>query len=103
MRRGSLSVADLALWFDRPYHTVRSWAQWDTKPRGPRVLIIEKNLCVLENLIKRRQGLPVPANIGHYDRPKYIRRLRNGRHRKISRPGASRKRTAMRVRSTAQS
>lgn len=100
MVRGSLSVADLAKWFDRPYPTVRSWVQWDTEPRGPRLGSIETNLLLLEKLIKQKRGFPIPVTIGHYDRPQHIRQLRDlhGRNRKLPGPDPARKRAAVRVR-----
>lgn len=79
LRDGNLTVADLSLWFGRPYHTVRGWTQ------GHRVggaqldaAFVVAELGQLEKRIKRRQGFPVPR-MSKQDRPDYIRKQRNGR------------------------
>jgi len=74
-----MTVADLALWFARPHPTLRSWVKWGTKPRGPRLQKILAELDTLEKLIKKRKGFPIPYEIGHYQRPSYLKKIRNGR------------------------
>jgi hypothetical protein len=80
MSHGKLSVADLAKWFDRPYHTVRSWVQFGNAPRGPRAEGVYRKLERLEHLIKAKRGFPVPDTVDFFARPSYILKIRNGRN-----------------------
>lgn len=64
-KAGNLTPADLSRWFDRPYATVRTWLNGTEPGGGP----IDKDhahqmLGLLELLIKRKQGFPVPRLSG---------------------------------------
>lgn len=61
-RGGNLTVADLARWFDRPYQTLRSWTEQDITPGGGPIdrEHAESLLVLLETLIKKKRGFPVP-------------------------------------------
>lgn len=99
--RGKLTTADLALWLGRPFPTVRMWANGFTQPSGPRAAGIWPKLIRLEKMIAEHRGLPIPDDVGHFDRPAYIKRLMSGRNRL---PGSSapkrRRRPTVRVRSS---
>lgn len=61
LRDGNLTIADLARWFDRPYQTVRTWAEGVVPGGGP----IDREhalsmLELLETLIRQKRGFPVP-------------------------------------------
>lgn len=61
-KNGNLRVADFACWFDRPYHTVRGWFELGHAPTGSEkdVEHITSLLTLLETLLKKKAGLPVP-------------------------------------------
>lgn len=61
-RAGNLTISDLARWFDRPRPTVRTWVEDGNKPgRGPLdAAHAEALLGLLETLIARKRGFPVP-------------------------------------------
>lgn len=61
-RGGNLTVSDLARWFDRPHPTVRSWVQQGFEPGGAPLDVehAHQMLGLLETLIRRKRGFPVP-------------------------------------------
>ena len=77
MKRGNLRVADLARWFDRPHPTVRGWALKGTRPGGgPHdVEHVTQLLGLLETLIKKRKGFPLPR-LSPRARKSYITEMR---------------------------
>ena len=77
MRNGRMTVADLAKWFDRSYPTVRNWVLFGTNPHGPRNEKFLAELNLLEKLIEKEKGFPVPFAISHFERPAYIEKLRH--------------------------
>lgn len=58
MRRGNLTVSDLARWFRRPVPTVRCWTHRGFVPRDRHQLV--GILDPLERLVRNRDGLPMP-------------------------------------------
>ena len=68
---GALSGADLALWFDLSYQTVRAY-RVGTVPFTARAALIEQRLKWLENAVKTDPHLPVPLSVRARDRKKYI-------------------------------
>lgn len=94
MERGKLSPADIARWFRRSYPTVTNWVTRGALPRGPRSVSIFERLEDLETAIKKKRGFPVPDEIGAFDRPAYIERLRDGNSKRIPRSNSTRKRVA---------
>lgn len=61
-RGGNLTVSDLARWFDRPHPTVRGWVQKGLAPSGAPLDVEHAHsmLGLLEMLIRRKKGFPVP-------------------------------------------
>lgn len=61
-RGGNLTVSDLARWFDRPHPTVRSWVLQGFEPSGAPLDVehAHQMLGLLEMLIRRKKGFPVP-------------------------------------------
>jgi hypothetical protein len=81
LKHGRLTVADLTLWFERSYWTVRNWIDGGVEPRGPRTGKMLDELAALERMIKRRRKpFPVPFSVDHFKRPAYIRKARSERH-----------------------
>jgi len=61
MRDGNLTVADLARWFERPHPTVRGWTKGGSVGGPPLDRhAIEVALAKLEDMLKKKRGLPVP-------------------------------------------
>ena len=60
-RRGNLTVADLARWFDRPDPTVREWCK-GREPTGAPLDVehVYELLKLLETLIRKKLNFPVP-------------------------------------------
>ena len=83
MQRGDMTIADLAKWFGRSYHTVWFWVEDNRKPRTARRGLRGKSkqtyarLDLLEEAIKRKRGLPIPLDLTQYERPDYVEKLRH--------------------------
>jgi hypothetical protein len=81
--RGSLTLADLARWFERPHTTVRTWYVLNRIPNEGYRNETFRRLHLLEEAIKKNKGslryYPplVPAEIKNWERPLYLRRLYN--------------------------
>lgn len=62
---GNLTVADLSRWFGREYATVRGWVEDGIEPGGgPGDKQHAQSLLVLlEKLIERRKGFPIPVGL----------------------------------------
>ena len=75
-RDGSLTTADLSVWFDRPYATVRGWLQ-GYDPWGPHGEESARLLGVLENAIKKRRGFPVPVRLSPIARREHVQQVRH--------------------------
>ncbi len=77
MRRGNLTVSDLARWFRRPVPTVRCWTHRGFVPRQDLGAILDP----LERLVRNRNGFPVPL-MTRLERIRYLAGVR----RKIGKP-----------------
>lgn len=75
LKKGNLTVADLARWFARPDPTVRGWVKGGTVsgPAGDLDDILAR-LQRLEGLIKKAKELPVPQ-MSKRKRPAYIKKV----------------------------
>jgi hypothetical protein len=70
MRNGNLRVADLARWFARPHGTVRGWVKRSLNPGGSDLDVehIHNLLDLLETMIKRKTGFPLPIGLSPRER-----------------------------------
>ena len=75
---GNLTVSDLARWFDRPRPTVKTWVDEGCEPSGPPLDIEHAHalLGLLEQMIKRRQGFPVPIGLSSQKRIQHLQGIR---------------------------
>ena len=71
LEKGALSVADIALWLDLPYPTVKSYRQ-GTTPQAARQRQIEQRLSWLESAIRTDPRLPVPLSVRARERKAYL-------------------------------
>ena len=78
MERGDFTVADLARWFDRPFHTVWFWVHEGRQPRQSRgqAKLMYRRLELAEKLIREKRGLPIPLHLSQFERPDYVGGLR---------------------------
>ena len=78
LHAGNLSVSDLARWFDRPRPTVKDWAENGRAPSGAPLDIehAQALLGLLETMIKRRQGFPVPLGLSPAKRLAHLKSIR---------------------------
>jgi len=56
MQIGHLTVADLAVWFDKPHATMYSWAFYEREPRSIHRREITLRLELLEKAIRQSEG-----------------------------------------------
>lgn len=89
VKRGGMAQGDLRWWFDRPYSTTATWLLQGREPRGHSGDESRRRLDLLEALIAKREGFPVPQTLSNLDRPAYIKKLYNDNS-----AGVSRKRSA---------
>lgn len=75
---GNLTLSDLARWFARPRPTVKDWAENGREPSGAPLDIEHAHalLGLLETMIKRKQGLPVPIGLTPAKRMAHLTQLR---------------------------
>ncbi len=83
MRDGDLTISDLRNWFERPYHTVRSWIAYGRTPHGPSGRQALHDLQNLEELINRRVlqsklEMLLSPTLSWSDRKKAIGSLKRG-------------------------
>ena len=90
MKHGRMTVADLALWLERSYPTIRNWVSFGVHPHGPRNEKVLEDLEYLEECIRKKRGFPVPFEITHFQRPEYIKGLRDGTDTGFSRSRSTR-------------
>jgi len=83
MKQGSLTTADLSIWFDRPYHTVRGWLL-GYNPWGVHRDRTFKLLENLERTIKSKRKFPVPDRLSPVQRREHITQVRNDLHAGVS-------------------
>lgn len=76
VKSARMAPGDLRWWFDRPYSTTRTWLN-GREPRGPAGDESRQRLKLLEALIARGRGVPVPQTLSLYERPEYIKQLYN--------------------------
>lgn len=75
MLTGSLTVADLSHWLNRPYPTVRTWVSGERAPVGDTVAaLVYKRVALLEGWL--RTGARVPEMSAH-KRPEHLKQVRN--------------------------
>jgi len=77
VKNGDLTLSDLATWMHRPVATVRTWLKFGRVPMGPPGRLAFDRLDKLENAIKSKNGLPVPADISWSKRAEYIAGVRD--------------------------
>lgn len=70
-RAAAFSTADLALWFDLPYATIRSYRE-GTEPYETRRPQIEQRLQWLERAVDKDSQLPIPLTVRASRRKEYI-------------------------------
>ena len=77
MKRGNMAVADAALWFGRPYTTVRSWLVHERvpSPGTPPGREAHRLLDLLEAAIARDTRFPIPAHLTQRYRKTYVKEL----------------------------
>ena len=85
-KRGRLTVMDLSIWFQRPYHTVRCWALHGVEPWGPDGETAKRRLGQLEALIKKKRGLPVPHGLSPQQRRAHVEGVARAANNRL--PGA---------------
>jgi len=69
--RLDLTASDLAIWFERPRATLRTWLENQRIPKAGRVL----DECARRlNLLRSCRAFPVPYSVLKFDRPAYIKR-----------------------------
>lgn len=86
VKRGDLTVSDLARWFDRPRATVNTWLRGRT-PYGPSGRKALADLEALERAIDERGGaFPIPVALTWQERIAYLSEHRDGgkRHNRVS-------------------
>jgi hypothetical protein len=77
MRAADLMKSDVAILFDRPYPTVRRWiVDEDREPVGPAGREAYRVLKILEQLLARKNGFPVPTHLLYRKRRQYIAEMR---------------------------
>jgi hypothetical protein len=69
--KGRLTGADLAIWFNRPYPTVRTWRLGLSEPWKPWREEAERCLIILEDLIRRKK-LPMPSSFNALERRNWM-------------------------------
>lgn len=77
VKRGDLSRADLALWFGRPYTTIRSWVELERipNPDTPPGREAHRLLVLLEQAIEHDVRFPIPVHLSQRYRKKYVQQL----------------------------
>jgi hypothetical protein len=75
MDKGRFTGADLAIWFSRPYPTVRTWRLGLSEPWKPWRGDAELHLVILEGIV--RDGWRVPGSYNAAERRLYVKRLRD--------------------------
>ncbi len=81
MARGDLTVSDITRWFDRPRATVNTWVNGRT-PYGPSGRAATRRLDLLQDLVKNKEGFPIPETLTGLKRADYIRGIRDAAERK---------------------
>lgn len=78
MESGTLSIADLTLWFGRSRAAVNNWTRFDAEPNVINMEEVNRRLLLLEKVIYKKKGEPVvPYTLSSHKRPQFIRELYN--------------------------
>lgn len=80
-KKGSLGTADLALWLDLSYQTVRSYRR-GVIPQEARYRQIDERLKGLERALRTDSRLPVPLSVRARERKEYLLGVMSGVSRK---------------------
>ena len=77
-RAGNLNISELARWFNRPRPTVKEWVELGREPQGAPLDLehIESLLGLLEALIRRGKGFPVPVGLSAAARKTHLEDIR---------------------------
>ena len=74
IKRGNMTVLDLAAWFGRPYTTVWRWVEGDWEPRpGLDGQKAEADLSLLEKLLASKTPLVIPSSLSSSKRAEHVR------------------------------
>ena len=76
MERGDLTISDLATLLDRPRPTVNTWVNGRT-PHGPSGRFAIRRLDLLQDMVRKRHGFPVPEMLAGKQRVEYIQGIRD--------------------------
>ncbi len=74
---GRLTIVDLSIWFNRPYHTVSGWVRGHAEPWHVWHEEVLHCLNELEDLIRQRRHLPMSSALSPAARKVFIRKLRD--------------------------
>ena len=80
MKRGDMTISDLAVWFERPRATVNTWVNGRT-PYGPSGREAGASLERLHAAIRNKRGFPIPATLSWKKRADYIKGVRDAAQR----------------------
>lgn len=86
---GKMTTADLALWFRRPYPTVRAWLTHGYDPWGPNGKEAHRVLELLEIALNHDDFLPVPIQYTPRMRRDHVKKARDAYDRRISKVRAA--------------
>jgi hypothetical protein len=75
MKQGDLTKSDLALWFDKPFATVRYWIENNRGPRGPSARVLHRYLTILEKAVDTDDRFPIPPLLAPKYRVEYLKDL----------------------------
>jgi hypothetical protein len=76
-KAGSLSVTDMATWFQCSRQTMHNWLAEDVEPSESRIAPIVTLLEHLERVIEDETKLPVPLHVTQFERKSYIESIRD--------------------------
>jgi hypothetical protein len=79
--KADMTISDLAIWFDRPWATVKTWVNDARTPAGPAARDARIMLDLLKVAIRHSPGLPVPARMSWRDRTAHVRGIRDAARR----------------------
>lgn len=88
-KSGSLTTADLSIWFARPYATVRGWIENGYEPWSVHEGEISRLLDVLETAIRKKRGFPLPSKLSPFERREHVTRMRHELNGGLSQTRAS--------------
>ena len=80
--RAGFTTADLTLWFDAAYQTMRWWRAGRHAPLAAQLPQLEERLKWLETACQKPSKLPVPLDVRQPARRNYILRIRKAFEKK---------------------